>query len=132
MPGTTKALLSKPGVIPPEQMPPSPRPRIWVTVGRVQSYPHFPGLLLDVRASRPSSLCRIAGGEHTQLVGPLAGEYHPRCQSESYRPHHRQSASLPPSPHERASGHAGGATGDPRSTGMLATRAHGRPKSFFA
>jgi len=42
-PGTTKAMLSKPRAIPPEQMPPSPKPRSWGTVGRAwpRSYIFF-------------------------------------------------------------------------------------------
>jgi len=103
-------------VIPPEQMPPSPRPRSWVTVGRIQSYPHFPGLLLDVRASRPSSLCRIAGGEHIQLVSPLAGCLHPR----------RQAASLPP-PTSGPAGRRAGPAAVPARPGMQATSDPGPP-----
>jgi len=48
-----------------------------------------------------------------QASGPLADCPHPRCQAESLPPPSPPIRIPAAPPHERASGHAGGATGDP-------------------
>jgi len=88
-------------------------------------YPYCPHERASGRGCGRSTLDRKAGDERP-WPAPWQAAFIRAAKLHPYRRHRRQAASLPP-PHERARGQAGGATGDPRSTGVQATSDPGRP-----